>query len=250
MIKSTLILLLNLVPCGLVKAADNDVWPADRPVRVGTITNNPPYVLENPSAGIDLDLVAEAFARVGLKVEFHHAPLSRVQVLLETGKVDAMTTFRTNDTLCTNSVVFSHWHDGITVPRDIELEVKTVQDLAGLRVGMFPGAVKVLDNLSDYDISSFAMAMTVYDRNQLIKVLLYRRLDAYIGDYWALDYAFRQLAPDTPKPYRLAVAFEPTPRRLCVRNAALVERFNQGVAAMLADGTPERVRGRYLSDTE
>lgn len=223
-------------------------WPKDKPVVIGTITHNPPYVLQNPSGGIDLDLIEAAFGHVGLKVEFTHAPLSRVQILLETNKVDAMTTFRTIEGLCVNSDVFSYWHDGISVPKQLEKEVATVQDLAGLRVGMFPGAVMVLPNLTEQDVSSFGSSVTVFNRGQLIKMLHYGRLDAYIGDYWALEYAYRQLTPDQPKPYRVAVEFEPTPRRLCIKNSALVEPFNRGVKDILAEGLPEKVKARYLGE--
>jgi len=225
-------------------------WDVTRPVLVGTITHNPPYVLENPSAGIDLDLVREAFAHVGVEVEFVHAPLSRVQVLLETGKVDAMTTFRTIDGLCTNSDIISFWHDGITVPVESTAQISSIQDLAGMRVGMFPGAVEVLNYLTPADLATFRSSMIVYDREQLIRVLLYRRLDAYIGDYWALEYAYQQLASDQPRPYRVAHKFPPTPRRLCIRDEALVARFNAGVAAIKEGDLADRIRARYLEGDE
>lgn len=235
-----------LITSGVIADDPVSVWPPDKPVRVGTITHNPPYVIENPSKGIDLDLVTAAFDHVGLKVMFQHAPLSRVQILLETGKVDAMTTFRTTDGLCTNSDVFSHWYDGITVPLATERDVQGVDDLAGLRVGMFPGAVMVLPNLTAAHVESFGRSIVVYNREQLIKMLNYNRLDAYIGDYWALEYAYRQLASERPKPYRVAVAFEPTPRRLCIRDEGLTALFNRGVAAVLASDTPAAVKARYL----
>jgi|GEM_PF-1559170 len=228
--------------------AEPDTWQQGQPVIVGTITHNPPYVLEDPSSGIDLDMVAEAFSRAGLKVEFVHAPLSRVQVLLSSGKVDAMTTFSTNEDLCINSEIFSYWHDGISVPIESTDQIASVQDLKGMRVGMFPGAVDVLKELTPEDIASFGSSVTVYNRGQLIRMMLYRRLDAYIGDYWALEYAYQQLAADQPRPFKVAVRFPPTPRRLCVRDPALVKRFNDGVKALAEGDAAERIRARYLKE--
>ncbi|SDE33511.1 substrate-binding periplasmic protein [Kordiimonas lacus] len=248
--KPLVMLMALLAPSGAWAQPAPEPWMEGRPVLVGTITHNPPYVFENPSAGIDLDLVTEAFAHVGLEVEFVHAPLSRVQVLLATGKVDAMTTFRTIEDLCVNSIPFSYWHDGISVPVESEAPISSIEDLKGMRVGMFPGAVKVLKYLTPEDVMTFGSSMIVYDREQLVRVLLYRRLDAYIGDYWALEYAYQQLASDQPRPYKVAVRFAPTPRQLCVRDEALVKRFNEGVATMLAGDAPARVRARYLQDGE
>ncbi len=243
-------ILLALSGPSLAWESDTPSWEEGRPVIVGTISHNPPYVLENPSAGIDLDLVKEAFAQTGLEVEFVHAPLSRVQILMEAGKVDAMTTFSTKESLCTNSDVFSYWHDGISVPVESTDAIGSVKDLKGMRVGMFPGAVEVLAYLTPDDVATFGSSVTVYNRNQLIRMMLYRRLDAYIGDYWSLEYAYQQLASDEPRPFKVAVEFEPTPRRLCVRDKALVERFNEGVAAISASDLAETVRSRYLGENE
>jgi len=205
------------------------------PIRVGTILHNPPYVTENPSSGIDLDTIRTVYGSIGREVAFVHAPLSRVELLLKSGQIDAMTTVGTQKSQCVDSDIFGYWHDGISVPRLSSIKVMSVADLKGLTVGLFPGAETVLTQQLSPHAEGFADRITIYSTDLAVKMLAYERIDAYIGDVWGLEYAYQELSAkgevDTgeQKPFFTAVYFEPTPRRLCFRDNSQMAQFNDAL---------------------
>lgn len=237
---------------GLAAAQDTSSRP--QPVFVGTILENPPYVMENPSAGIDLDIIRAVFASVGMSVEYIHAPISRVEFLLSEGRIDAMTTFRSSAEQCSNSDIFSHWHDGVSVQLSLASQVTSLEDLKGLRVGMFPGAERVLASIIGDYVPTFGSKVTIFRTPLVLRMLRYGRIDAYIGDFWVLDHAARTEKDAEEQaeneindglPYKTVVAFPPTPRQLCFRDDRLRQMFNEGLRQLLASDQIGQIQRLY-----
>lgn len=217
-------------------------------VVVGTIIHNPPYVMENPSSGIDVETIREAFQATGVKVEFVHAPLARLGLLLDHQRIDAMTAYRTRPDQCTQSDVFGTWHNGIVVRRGLQKTVTSFADLAGLQVGMFLQAKDLFGSaLTDHE-ASFEGETIVHTTPSALRMLAYGRIDAYIGDSWGLDYLIKdQILRGEERPYKVAVAFEPTPRQLCFHNDELRESFNRGLKIIHAEGISAQIISKYLA---
>ncbi|MCJ9429244.1 substrate-binding periplasmic protein [Kordiimonas marina] len=216
-------------------------------IRVGVILSNPPYVTETPSAGIDNDIVRAALANVGYKTEFFHAPLGRLDSLLEDQKVEAITTFNPHAKNCLMSDIFTYWHDGVVVRRGLGRTVRSVADLKGLRVGTFPNAELALgDKLAPY-LSTFAKRINVFRTDLVVPMLERSRIDAYIGDVWAVQESFDNqlgIREDQP-PFIVAEYFKPTPRWLCFRDEKLVKTFNKGLAELKASGRYKAIIADY-----
>jgi ABC-type amino acid transport substrate-binding protein len=214
---------------------------------VGTILHNPPYVTEHPSAGIDLDSVRAIMAYEGVEVEFLHAPIARVEKLLESGAVDAMTTFKSQEAVCFNSNVFGYWHDGVVVPRGSEKNIQNLPDHEGLKVGMFPGAERVLAAQLGPYLERMGSKVTIFSAPLVLRMLRYNRIDAYIGDYWSLEYAQQNDLEfkEQPRLFDVAVQLPPTPRSLCIRDARRLAEFNRGLAAAQAAGVLEEILAAY-----
>jgi len=233
----------------LVIVTGPSVVHADEPrtIRVGVIRSNPPYVTENPSAGIDNDIVRAALANAGFQAKFFHAPLGRLDSLFEDNKVEAITTFDPTARKCALSDVFSYWHDGLIVRRGLARKVTSVADLKGLRVGTFPRAEFALgDQLAPY-LPSFAKRLTVFRTDLVVPMLDRGRIDAYIGDVWAVQTSFDNqfgIREDQP-PYVVAQYFKPTPRWLCFHDEALVKAFDEGLAELKASGRYKAIIEMY-----
>lgn len=219
--------------------------PVD-PVKVGTIIHNPPYVFENPTAGIDVDIIREAFGHAGMEVEIVHAHLSRIGVLLDAERIDAMTAYRSRSDQCELSEPYGYWHNSIIVRAGLTQEIKSFDDLAGLKVGLFPQA-KTFFGLDLVRASaSFGNETTVFTTPSALRMLSYDRLDAYVGDSWGLDYLFHQNSEEeTVTPYRVAHAFEPTARHLCFTDGDLRIAFNKGLSALQESGKIAEITRRY-----
>ena len=216
------------------------------PVKVGTIIHNPPYVFENATAGIDVDIIREAFGHAGMAVEIVHAHLSRIGVLLDAERIDAMTAYRSRADQCELSEPYGYWHNSIIVRSGLTQEIHSFDDLAGLKVGMFPQA-KTFFGLDLVRASAnFGSETTVFTTPSALRMLSYDRLDAYVGDSWGLDYLFQQNSEDeTVPPYRVAHAFEPTARHLCFTDNELRADFNDGLALLRASGRLAEITKRY-----
>ncbi len=215
-------------------------------VKVGTIIHNPPYVFENPSAGIDVDIIREAFAYSGISVEFVHAYLSRMGVLLDAGRIDAMTGYRSRADQCELSEPFGFWHNSIVVRSGLDATISGFDDLAGLKVGLFPQAKNVFGQGLVKASANFASETIVFTTPSALRMLSYDRLDAYIGDSWGLDYLFLQTKKaNTPLPYRIAHAFAPTPRHLCFTVDGLLAAFNDGLTKLKSSGRMDEIVNQY-----
>ena len=236
-------ILLAPIAHGAVQANQPDIT-----VRVGTIIHNPPYVMENPSSGIDVDTIREAFLAAGVRVEFVHAHLARLGLLLDHQRIDAMTAYRTRPDQCTQSNAFGTWHNGIIVRRGLEKPITSFADLAGLQVGMFLQAKDLFGKALTAHEDSFEGETIVHTTPSALRMLAYGRVDAYIGDSWGLDYLVKdQLHRGEERPYKVAVAFEPTPRQLCFHSDELREAFNTGLKAIRAEGIPAQIISKYLA---
>ena len=238
---------LALVACLLLsltaKSAQIEAPPITA-IRIGTIQHNPPYVTENPSSGIDMDTIRAAFAVVGLDVEFVHAPLTRISSLLQSRRIDGITTLVSMGRQCKLSKVFSYWHDGVVVRKGLEKSVTKVSDLSGLQVGMFPSASAVFaDKLGPY-AATFASETIINATPSVLRLLQYERIDAYIGDIWGLE-ALTLDDDKTSIPFRVAITFEPTPRYVCFLDEVVRAQFNNGLDELQAAGHLEKITARY-----
>lgn len=220
----------------LLADANFRVQPSKKVV-VGTILHNPPYVFENPSSGIDIDIIRIAFRHEGLSVRFVHAPLIRVGVLLDAGNVDAMTAHPTRPDQCYLSDDYGYWHNGISVRTDLADAVHGVSDLVSLNVGMFPVAEQVFAKELKGLVDQFASKTLIFSTPPILRLFEYGRIDAYIGDFWGLDYWHYQTAgPDVPPPYTVVHEFPPTARQLCFTDRGLLDAFNKGLAKARESG--------------
>lgn len=219
---------------------------ASENVTIGTIIHNPPYVFENPSAGIDVDIIREAFAQSGIQVDIVHAYLSRMSVLLDAGRIDAMTAYRTRADQCKLSEPYGFWHNGIITRSGLDTKISNFEDLAGLKVGLFPQAKNIFGLELVRASANFASETTVFTTPSALRMLSYDRLDAYVGDSWGLDYLFQQnAAADETPPYKVAYAFKPTPRNLCFSVDKHRVAFNEGLIALQRSGQIDEIISRY-----
>lgn len=215
------------------------------PLRIGTIQNNPPYVIESPSSGIDMDTIRAAFAAVGREVEFIHAPLTRISSLLRSRRIDGITTLVGMGSQCTLSDVFSFWHDGVVIRQDLKRNISSIADLAGLRVGMFPSASAVFAEKLGPHAASFASETVINSTPSVLRLLQYGRIDAYIGDIWGLEALASRQSTSTGYPFRIALTFEPTPRYVCFLDSEVTEQFNTGVKELNAQGQLAKIVNLY-----
>ena len=113
-----------------VDGALSDGDAAHPPVRIGMPLENPPYIYENPSDGLDVQVIRGVFDWADIKVVFVHAPLVRLPLLLDNGLVDGFISFSHVSTLSDGgrhyhqTRPYSYWRNAIrqTLSQDVELQ--------------------------------------------------------------------------------------------------------------------------------
>lgn len=233
--------ILSLLPAGIAHADSK----RQEAFIIGSMPDAPPYVLEKPSRGIDLDIIKAAFEKMDVTVTFQHVPSLRLDRQFTSGRVDAISTNSTAIKGCIASKPFSHWQDAVMVRRGLLKPITSMVDLAGLNVATFPNAERVLgEALAPF--TRYFRSYTYLINTDALGLLARGRLDAYIGDRRMVEYSMRKEDWQGETPYEIAFELPPFPRYLCFHDREMADRFDNAVTRLQAAGTDKAILSNYL----
>lgn len=175
-------LVFLIVICGVALRVDA------KTLKVAVGSSIPPYVIGGENRGIEFDILKEALALQGYKMQPVYVPLTRTLHLLENGRVDGvMSTGRTGLPGCYTDSHITYWNLAITL-KDRNIRLKDIADLQGKRVLSF-------QNAKDYlgaDFRQMADANPYYreiaDQSLQIKLLFTRRTDVVVADRYIFEW--------------------------------------------------------------
>jgi ABC-type amino acid transport substrate-binding protein len=204
-----------------------------------------PYISPHlPGQGYVAAIAREALARSGLEAQFVFLPWLRAVEGAQDGHYDGYLPAYA-DADATRGMVCSQPFPGgplaLFARADSTLTYDGVDDLRGLRVGVVLGYrnTRVIDHTPGLDLRRSPDDLTN------LRTLLAGRVDVAVAD----AYVAAHLAPELDREkgdLRLVAVLEKKSLTACFAevlpdHAALVGAFNQGLAAMRADGTLERL---------
>jgi polar amino acid transport system substrate-binding protein len=224
---------------------------ATRVYSVGTDAAYAPFESQNERGeivGFDIDVVRAVAAKAGLEVTFVNTPWEGIFNALKQGDRDLLVSSITINDERRQSVDFSapyfDAHQLIAVRGDSK--VTRFDDLKDLRVGVQTGttgdeAVTKLQGKNSTNIKRFESTPLA------LKEVEAGGIDAVVADngvvinYVANNAASRFKTVNDP-------AFVPEQYGIAVRkgDAELLAKVNQGLAAIRADGTYDRIHAKYL----
>ena len=244
-----------LAACGKQEATSPPVagasGAASRVYSVGTDAAYAPFESQNEKGeivGFDIDVVRAVAAKAGFEVKFVNTPLEGIFNALKQGDRDLLVSSITITDERKQSMDFSapyfDAHQLIAVKGDSK--VTRFDDLKVLKVGVQTGttgdeAVAKLQGKNSANIKRFESTPLA------LKELEAGGIDAVVADngvvvnYVANNAASRFRTVNDP-------AFVPEQYGIAVRkgNADLLAKVNQGLAAIRADGTYDRIYAKYL----
>jgi len=235
------------------------VWPwlclllapaalAEPPLRIGFGTHKPPYVFENERRGLEYDIVAAAARAAGYELEVYYAPMERLHLALSRGTLDGIATTNAYSGLEAHySEPYVYCHNVVLALSSRGYRITSIADLGRYSISTFQRARRLLGP----EFQAMAEANPRYreeaqqiNRNRL---LYSGRTDVVVGDPRIMRYFNREVGAqvDTTQPVTQYMLFPPTAYSVGFRLDEQRVRFNQGLAAIRANGEYLRIEQRY-----
>lgn len=226
------------------------------PVIIVGSDNYPPYNYEDANgnpAGIDVELATEAFKRMGYKAEFQSINWEAKKELVESGEIDCIwgsfsIDGREDQYQWTKPYMYSRQVVAVSKNSDIY----TLTDLEGKRIAVQSTTKpeEIFLSHSDPRIPEIDELFSLQNSELVYPYLSKGYVDAIAAHETAIlqcmsDYGLEYRILEEPlQTVGLGVAFALDDDR------GLVDKLSETFEEMRADGTMERIIGRYLSEPE
>jgi len=248
-------IVLTVLGCGKQEAsgpaAAGSAAATARVYSVGTDAAYAPFESQNEKGeivGFDIDIVRAVAQKAGLEVKFVNTPWEGIFNALKQGDRDLLVSSITITDERKQSMDFTapyfDAHQLIAVKTDSK--VTRFDDLRDLRVGVQTGTtgdetVSKLQGKNSTNIKRFESTPLA------LKELEAGGIDAVVADNGVV---INYVANNASNRFRMVSdpAFVPEQYGIAVRkgNAELLAKLNQGLAAIRADGTYDRIHAQYL----
>ncbi|WP_324731559.1 substrate-binding periplasmic protein [Pseudomonas paeninsulae] len=213
----------------------------------------PPFCFPESDSGIELDVIGEALAFRGHKLEPRYFPLARVPLAFRRGEVDAAMTDLGQDL----GAAGAHYGNPAVIYDNVfislnsrHLEINTPKDLKGLSVVAFPGAAR---RYPEWLAATQKAGLYFEQNNQELQVLGLNkgRFDLVLSDKSIYRY-FELLLERTnlfkAKTVDLHPFTEEAPQnyRPLFRDRQIRDDFNAGLEQLKASGRYQAIYDHYL----
>lgn len=248
-----LLLAVMAVPCRALSL--------DRPLRLGSVDNIPPYVFRQGGrlTGLSVEIIAELARRGGFEVEIETSPWARVLLRLEQGGVDgAFSAYMTKErkAFCLYTGIIHYDELRVAVKKGREFSFTGIESLYGKAVGKGRGGY--VSKPFDQAVKEGRIVLDETDDMKMLNVkkLHEGRLDAVIGSPIAMLYYAQELGLDDivllPGVLKERIpAYLVLSRHSILRGKKAWQRKLAGLLAeMHADGTIRAIYRRYGVNVE
>nr|WP_281500728.1 transporter substrate-binding domain-containing protein [Kordiimonas marina] len=202
-------------------------------LKVGITSGSPPYVFSvERGDGLDLEILHAIIERMGDTPDFVYVPFARRSLILTSHKVDAVTFWSLpKGVTCHPAKPYRFWRNALFTAHK-----KGVPGTGGdmRRTGIFMGSEHLKPALAKIGID-YDSLQRIYTVNAGVRMMLYGRLDSYIGDYPTVIYNFHKEDPTGEYEAKILHFFPPTPQQLCFTDAAKADAFNAALDALLKE---------------
>ncbi len=223
------------------------------PLRVGMGLAKPPYILESGQAGMEVEIVEQALAAVGYKMNGLQFPPTRALAMQRAGQLDVLLSV---DEGIGGKGFFSapyitYYNVAITLAsRNIVL--KSVEDLSRYSVATFQNASMVMGErfkaMAEHHANYQEYPQQIIQDN----LLFTGHVDVVVGDRLIFRYFSTRLDPKIPadQPVTVHNLFPPAPRKAVFLDAELRDRFNAGLKTIQANGAYDAILKKYSGITQ
>jgi polar amino acid transport system substrate-binding protein len=246
--KNRLTVFLSIILCSI------NIAHAAEPVKLVTLEYPPYQYMENGKVtGIVVDIVNEAFSRIGMTTDISSNAWPRSLSMVKEGNADAIFTAYKND----ERVMFLDYSTTVLMPQEVVLFVhpdSAIQfsgDLSQIkneRIGIVRGISygSVFDQAIKDGVFSKIEESTNIDQNA--KKFANGRFDIFISNKYSALALFKQLGM-LDKIKMLAVPVQTVPSYIAFSKARglsdLRDKFDTVLSQMIADGSYDKIVSQY-----
>lgn len=234
---------------GLTAVLSSAPLGAEPVIRLATGQSLMPYTSEASQNGLELDIVREALARAGYRLEVSFYPMARVAWALQHGQADAATPMA--ETAEVPGICYSDSHvryQNVAVSLASRgFSLQSVADLADKKVIAFQYASKYLGSAFGNIADNNPRYQELAHQDRQVKALFAGDADVIVLDLNIYRYQLQQLQPTLRQhPVTIHSLFPPNDYKVGFRDTAVCAAFNQGLAALRADGSYQAILDRYI----
>lgn len=207
------------------------------------------YVENNQVKGVNMDLIREAFERMGVTASFEPRPWKRALFELEEGDILALSSgFRTAERehfAIFPSEPLAMEVNVVAVLADAELEVESLEDLKGVAVGV------VREYVYGHEFDSFEGVRRIETNSmyQLVDMLLNRRMPAIVGNATVIRHIAKKRGQLSRIKFVYEIGREPLylffSRKRGEQARQAAREFGATIRSMRKDGTFSDILSRY-----
>lgn len=239
--------------CAALLGAGQAVFAADLPSGILSVSlglNKPPYVMEGGQTGLEVDIVRQALAATGLSMRTQQLPPARALMLQRAGQLDVLLSVDEGiggkDFFSDNYLTYQNVAISLA---SRQLSIKRVEDLSAYSVAAFQNASLTLGERFRAVVSQHPNYNEYPQQLTQNNLLFSQRVDVVVGDRRVLHYLITQLDPtlNPATPVTVHPVFAPTPRKAVFKDAALRDRFNQGLRSIQANGVYDALLKKYAN---
>lgn len=210
----------------------------------------PPFIIEKNGAGLQLDIIREAFIAVNHSVSFSHIPLGRSISAFNRFNVDGIVTLPVD-----------YQHSGIYISKPYvkyqnvavslsseNFALSSIQDLTGKSVIAFQNAKKFLGDEYNSSVSLSTDYREIADQMQQIKMLFSRRTQIIILDVNIFKFFVKSnIDGRYNKAFTIHYIFDEREYAAGFNTKQQRDLFDQGIELIKEQGIYQLVLDRYLN---
>ncbi len=221
-------------------------------VEIGVSFAIPPYVITDTDQGIELDILREAFAVTGHRVEFHYLPLARTFLQLNAGHIDGVINIKKGmmDNVFYSDIVITFHNYGISLKKRGYPDFRDLDFLKDKSIVAFQKAQTILGKeFADATRSNKKYEETAEQHLQVYRLFLERNADIIIMEKQIFNFyrkqVFRAIGSVAEQPVKFHNIFPPSKYRFAFRAKQIRDDFDRGLETIRENGGYERIMKKY-----
>lgn len=222
----------------------------DKPLVIAMGYDKPPYVYNNTSTGLFVDIIRQSFAQSGTKVKFIYLPTRRMLKFAGMTGIDAIGGAPLADAKHCRSTPFMRFENVVIYDASAP-EIQSIDQMRGKSVVGFQNAKILLGPEFVRNMLQTKFYTELDSQKVQANSFLKGRFDMAVMDRNIFKAWAEKLAAEEGirRPYKVAKLFPwNTSLGLEFKDYGLCKAFNKGLADLIKSGEVERLRRLYIKD--
>jgi len=208
----------------------------------------PPYVIPKDNAGIELDIVKEAFSLSNITVKPIYVPLARLIKQIENDEIDGSATIV--ESLGIKNVYYSDTYityENIAVSlKKNNLKINSISDLTNKNIITFQNAKMYLGKEFSKAVSLNNSYYEFYDQKKQVKMLFKNRIQVIILDRNIFNYYKDNSSEKFNEEFVIHEIFPINKYKIAFKNSKIRDKFNLGLKELKISKKYNQIINKYL----